>query len=223
MLHHICCYKCLSQADKLNAQSKIKSLILLWNNSLNPLWCLLIFSNSALPICLTSFLLHRHTVFIYRFVPLFTAVSIWRLSLKYGNSVYTWWRFVLSYRGVIPQLWFCCSVTGIRLFFNYTESNYLTTAYSPIFTCCSLCFDLFILVFSLLGLSALVLAFQLITHKHCLQILNLRMLIVTWNRFPIKKLWRLIRICRLCRHQLFWKQICAFNQLWVWVRALQCW
>jgi len=57
----------------------------------------------------------------------------------------------------------------------------------PFFTCGSLCSDLVILVVSLFAFSALVLAFQCFTRKHCLQILGLGICTTMSNQFPILK------------------------------------
>jgi len=67
----------------------------------------------------------------------------------------------------IPLLWFCCSVIAILSdkFFSFSKSNYLRTMYFPVFTCRSLCFDLFSLVLNLLAFSAFALPFSIFHPK----------------------------------------------------------
>jgi len=65
-------------------------------------------------------------------------------------------------------------------------ANYLGIMFLPVFNCCNLCSDLFILVLCVLAFSAIVSAFQSFTHMNCLHILRLVMCSDIWNWFPIK-------------------------------------
>ena len=58
--------------------------------------------------------------------------------------------------------------------------------------------------------SALSLAFQLFTWKHCLQVSGLKMRSFTWNRFPVKK------IClSISCSTLLWKVLTWIQSYWV--------
>jgi len=82
---------------------------------------------------------------------------------------------------------------GVRYFFTFSESSYVRTTYFSVFTCSSLCFDLFILVLSLLA--PILLALQ-----------HLRMHSVAWNQFPIAKFCWLIRLHHFCGDKLLEKR-----------------
>jgi len=69
-------------------------------------------------------------------------------------------------------------LNSVRGLFSFSESHSLS--------CRSLCFDLFISVFSLLALSAFALASSISQLNKCLQISELRKLKFNWNRFLIK-------------------------------------
>jgi len=94
-------------------------------------------------------------------------------------------------------------------FFISSANSYLRKTYFPVFTCRSLCFDLLNLVFSLFAFVGLYLAFQHFTRNNCLQILGLRVGIVTWNWFPIFFNLPIDSLVVTFVRLVTWIQICA--------------
>jgi len=101
--------------------------------------------------------------------------------------------------------------------FTFSESKYFRRACFLVFTCTSLCFDIFNLVLKLFSFSALALPHQHLISKHCLQILGLRMCRVTKNRIPIAKSSK----CRFCGEYSVLQSLYIFTNLAHWYHTWQ--
>jgi len=114
------------------------------------------------------------------------ATRLW-LNIKAHNGV---WKLKSAFEVRrfmrCSEVWFCCSVISVWCFVRFSNSICMKTVYFPLFTCCGFCFDLIILVLSLLAFSFLALGLHHLPASKCLQISDLRKRRVTWNRIPIK-------------------------------------